>query len=163
MHYGNGRPGIVATLAVLLVGMAACAAWAWSARPDAARAFADRLGDSEFVLLAVFVLAGLVAATLLASMAERLMQVVAVLMQAALLGVVVLAVVVLWRSHKADTSDGGSSLPSLAEVPFLGGGSTERTVPPPPAPVDPEERRRELETELLELDTRDGKPWWDHE
>lgn len=161
---GYAKPGVGSTLGILIVGMAACAAWAWTAYPAQVSSLAGRLTSPDYVLLAVFVVVDLVATSMLASMIQAVMQLVLALVQVALLVGAAVGGVLLWRAYGAEDGPSVTTLPSAAW-------STETThttggVPVPYSaqePMDPELRRQELEAELLELDTRDGGPWWDHD
>ena len=129
--------------------------------------FDDYLDDLEFMLnrisagdshpLPILIghsLGGLIAATLIGSLAQAFVRMALVCMQFALLILVVWAGVIAWRHYNASSNNGRLSGAALtAEEP--GGDLPLRTS------EGPQERRQRLEEELFQLDAESGHAWWD--
>ena len=109
---------------------------------------------SDHVLLIAFLIVGLIAATLIGSLAQAFVRMALVCMQFALLILVVWAGVIAWRHYNASSNNGRLSGAALtAEEP--GGDLPLRTS------EGPQERRQRLEEELFQLDAESGHAWWD--
>jgi hypothetical protein len=142
---------LVATIGLIAMGIAIGTAWLWIANPDVLRSILNGLGSGHWVALAGLIFVALIGVSFLRQLVFAFLQFIGVLMRLAVLAMVVAGGLFLWRS----TRSGPVNQRPLSES------WSPRAAPAAVMPeVSPEQRRTELEAELLKLDRQSGSSWW---
>jgi len=150
MYANRQQPSILPTLGLLIVGMIACLAWAWSSAPDTIGPMLQELQGTDYILFAVFLILGVMAAALFSTLAQAVLQLLMIGMQIGLLVVVAWAGVILWRHY----ADGQPVVHETSPPVFVPAAAPQRS-------MDPDRRRKQLEQELYRLDAQSGQNWWE--